>query len=221
MIKIHNVILKALCDACGAKLSHEGQTNADGTPHGTHFGELRNEFGFGSPLDGLDDPTAKLVLCEACYTKVFKALNIPISYYDTPWHLRVGLGAFEVSDDKPFDNEKDDRRGAYHAPYWVCKFCDWLSTGHGYSIPTHRCESITKIMGVRQDSCGVCTKPASEVSYSDPLYSEREDAWVHHKKNSSDSEHCKASPLMLELMRKGERIDPEWKARLDAARKGP
>jgi hypothetical protein len=216
MIKKHAIVDKALCDACGARLSHNDQANPDGTPSGTHFGELTNHFGYGSPLDGLDDPLGKLHLCEACYGKVFKALNLPSGYRDRPWHLRFRTEAFEVSDDKPFDNEKDDRRGAYHAPVWVCKFCDWWSAGHGYSIPTHRCENHNKIMGVRQDACGVCTSPLVEgqPSHYDPVYSEREDAWIHYKYQGNDSVPCKASPIMLELMRKEERIDPELKAKL-------
>jgi hypothetical protein len=218
MIKKHTIVDKALCDACGARLSHEDQTNPDGTPSGTHYGELNNHFGYGSPLDGIDDPLGHLHLCEACYAKVFKALNLPIGYRDRPWHLRFRTEAFEVSDDKPFDNEKDDRRGAYYAPVWVCKFCDWFSTGHGYSIPEHRCENHDRIMRVRQADCSVCTSPLVEgqPSHYDPVYSEREDAWIHYQYRGNDSVPCKASPIALELMRKEERIDPELKAKLEA-----
>jgi hypothetical protein len=217
MIKRHTIVDKALCDACGARLSHEEQENADGTPSGTHFGELTNHFGYGSPLDGLDDPLGKLHLCEACYGKVFKALNI--DYRDRPWHLRVGTSVFNVDDDKPLGEGADDFRAAYWAPVWRCMFCDWRSTGHGYSIPTHRCENHDRIMRVRQADCAVCTNPLVEgqPSHYDPIYSEREDAWIHYRYRGNDSVPCKASPIALELMQKGERVDPEWKAKLKAA----
>lgn len=219
MIKIHKIVLKAICDACGVKLSHEDQKNADGTPSGTHYGELTNHFGYGSPLDGLDDPLGKLHLCEACYGKVFKALNLASGYRDRPWHLRVGTSVFNVDDDKPLGEGADDFRAAYWAPVWRCMFCDWTSTGRGYSIPEHRCKNHDRIMGVRQDSCGVCTSPMVDgcPSHTEPLYSEREDAWVHYKDRSNDSVPCKANPIMLELMRKEERVDPKWKAQMDAS----
>lgn len=221
MIKIHKVILKALCDACGARLSHESQANSDGTPSATHYGELNNHFGYGSPLDGIDNALGRLHLCEACYLKAFKALNLPTSQWEVPWSLQVRSEAFETADDKPFDNEKDDRRGAYYAPVWVCKFCDWWSAGHGYSIPEHRCENIDLLLDA-QKSCAICTNSLLEDGrpvYSEPLYSDCKDAWVHRKIN--DFVPCEASPIMLELMRKGERIDPEWKAKLDATERAP
>jgi hypothetical protein len=220
MINKRIVILKALCDACGAKLSHEDQHNADRTPSATHYGELTNHFGYGSPLDGIDDPTGKLHLCEACYTKAFKALGISIGYRDTPWNLRVGTACFNIADDKPVSPDADDFREAYWAPLWSCKFCDWTLGGRGYSMPRHQCENVNRIMGVRQDSCGICTLTPpidGEPSHYDPVYSEREDAWVHYKYQGHDSVPCKASPIALELMRKGERVDPEWKAKMDAS----
>lgn len=219
LIKIHNVVQKALCDACGAKLSHEDQTNADGTPSATHHGLLQNRFGYGSPLDGIDNALAKLDLCEACYIKAFDALKLPISQYSTPWHLRVRTEAFEIASDLPFDNEKNDRRGAYYAPVWCCKFCDWTSSGKGFAIPVHRCEAIAKIEGIRV-GCDICQGRIPDLRY-DPIYSEREDAWIHFRIPDRGSENipCKASPIMTELMRKEERIDPKWKAQLDASEK--
>ena len=215
MIKRDSVVRKALCDACGKPLSSEDQHHADGTVRDVHYGELNNEFGYGSRLDGIDNALGKLVFCEDCYIKIFKALNLPPSQWETPWHLKVISSAFDEVDDKPFDQNRDDRRSAYYAPVWRCVFCNWTEYGRGYSIPDHSCPNVTKIKAARKDSCGACQGHVPDVR-TDPYYSEQRDAWVHFRTPDTKGEDtlCTANPLMIQLMREGERVNPEWKARM-------
>ena len=129
MIRIHNIVKKAFCDACGGQLSSEDQVRPDGTLRGVHHGELIGHFGFGSKRDDIDNSLRKLDLCEACYDKVFRALNLPDSQYDTPFYLRVGWEGFYIDNDSPHNNEAGE---IYHAPVWHCKFCEWTEGGRGY-----------------------------------------------------------------------------------------
>ena len=203
MIQIEKTVAKGLCDACGKPLSSECQTRKDGTPHGVHYGALENHFGFGSNLDGIDNYVSRLVLCEGCYTKAMKALNLPLSQHQTPWHIQFRTERFG-----------ENETGKYwHEPVWSCTFCDWTEKGRGYSIPSHACANVEKILVETHKTCGLC-RGENAVYQSESIYSEREDAWIHIPK--PDTEHpredslCQTSELRLSLMRAGERIDPEF-----------
>jgi len=215
MIRSKKVVQKAICDACGAALSTKYQEGPDGKPRAAHYGKLVNSFGYGSELDDPEDSLSNLDLCEECYKKCFRALNLPQCTCSVPSHLRVYLTAFWTDNDQPCGEKAEVRREIYHAPEWVCLFCDWKATGRGYSLPDHRCETLNKVRGESTSACKFCRGEDPKFRFV-PTYAERHDRWIHHKLEGVENVDCAASDAWIGAMRPGTRVDPKWLARVKA-----
>lgn len=224
MIRFRKIVKRAICDACGARLSTDGQENDDGTPSAVHHGELKNRFGYGSDIDTMDSVTASLDLCEECYKKCLEMLRIPLHQLMIPaYHLKI-IGEHRLlKNDESFAGQKNEE--LYYTYGWGCRFCDWTDFDHGLRLPEHRCENVRKIDFERGAKCQTCSGPDDHYRVL-PSYSEVSDSWVHYVKRPAAQEDepvpCSASALALSLMKQDERVDPEIKAKfeaLDAARK--
>ena len=64
----------ALCDACGKPLV----TNE----YGVHYGDLKSRFGYGSDLDHPDTIPCSFDLCEGCWTRALRAIDLPVTHKD-------------------------------------------------------------------------------------------------------------------------------------------
>ncbi len=206
MIKIYKRIVKAACDACGKDLSTEDQKNSDGTPSGVHYGVLANHYGYGSDLDGIDDPNSKLDLCEDCYRKCFAALGIPRGIHASDWNLRTVGDHRLVDTGEPFNSDNKDHTGRelYYVRGWRCILCGWEDFDHGAAHPKHTCESKEKVDKLAEDKCDFCNQNRPEYNHQ-PFYAERQDAWIHTQINykQDTDEVCAVNALRIELMQKG------------------
>jgi hypothetical protein len=215
MIRKRVVIKKAFCDACGKKLSGEGQENDDKTTRDVHYGRLVNEFGFGSDLDGVDNTLGTLDLCEECYKKCFAVLKLPLSQHQVPfYHLKLVGEHRLLENDQPFNGEVG--KELYYVHGWACKFCDWRDLDHGMSIPEHVCSTKKLIDARRDEQCLYCAGKHPEFDF-EPLYSERADAWIHYPVvgHLQNPPVCGANEFILSKMHQEGRINPKFKEDLD------
>lgn len=146
MIKQTKVIQKALCDACGTKLSTASQRNDDGQAYDAHRASLTNEFGYGSPLDYCDGRIPRTFhLCEECYKKACDALGLPWceSKIDEKG-LSLDHRMLMVKDDTPFDVVLNNKGEVYHLPVWRCENCPWEVQTTSYKIPEHVCPNAKR-----------------------------------------------------------------------------
>ena len=130
MIRKHDLIKKALCDACGKPLS----MTYDFDNGQVHWGALTSHHGYGSDYDCIDQTRTK-DLCDECWVKVHRALNIPLNPSEKPQYLRLEWNPHRIDTDEPWDGSTGVE--IYHKPTWHCNLCDW-SGNSGHSLPDHR-----------------------------------------------------------------------------------
>jgi hypothetical protein len=202
MIREHRVITKALCDACGAKLSSECQENPDGTIRGVHFGRLQNHCGYGSDLDAIVDSARSLDLCEACYLKALAALGVPQEFH-IPEHLRLGSSMRLVDTDEEFNGQVN--REIYHVPVWTCKYCDWFLMGKGKALPDHLCDTVKETEAKCKELCNLCRGQDVGDYDVNAFYSQKDETWVHSNKvKSMETMICNGREIRAAKIRKGE-----------------
>lgn len=198
MIRKRIEVKKAFCDACGAKLSGEGQENDDKTVRDVHYGRLVNEFGYGSDLDGIDNVTSDLELCEECYKKCFVALGLPLSQWQVPvYHLFVAGEHRLLENDALFNGEIG--KEIYYLHGWGCRLCGWRDLDHGLKIPEHECEKKKQVDARRDELCEYCAGKHPEFKF-DPHYYDN-GKWIHIPILSSNDERplCGANEFMLAI----------------------
>ena len=204
MIHSKTVVKKALCDVCGANLNSGRVFDIDDVPRSVDHGKIVNNFGYGSNLDNIDARHISLDLCEACYRKVFKALNIALSVDDL-WYLRLDNTTVMCEDNKDF----------YYVPYWTCIYCSWSDTGHGVATPQHLCQNVKDIIAAEQH-CSLC-RGENKAYFLTPRYSEF-DRWEHlynpdyerPENEKYNTPTCEINNIRLAQMRNEARTSREY-----------